>query len=182
MDNEILICEEHPYGEISDCGTKCVDCLSFQNEKELYEKDSIFSKVASKLQSRQYRLDNQKTKLELVNARRTVGHFARRSQYHEAGNEHNEFFGHQDVLDLLEKQDYECIGCFCDFNKVAFETDHIVPIAAGGKNEISNIQLLCRPCNVSKSNRHNGTWLSEVRYKQVKEYLEQLEEELAHGD
>ena len=31
--------------------------------------------------------------------------------------------------------------------------DHIVPLAAGGANDVSNIQLLCQPCNLSKAAR-----------------------------
>ena len=29
--------------------------------------------------------------------------------------------------------------------------DHIVPLASGGLNDITNIQLLCDPCNATKS-------------------------------
>jgi 5-methylcytosine-specific restriction enzyme A len=31
--------------------------------------------------------------------------------------------------------------------------DHIVPLARGGRSEMSNLQTLCRPCNGSKSAR-----------------------------
>ena len=34
-----------------------------------------------------------------------------------------------------------------------FERDHITPIALGGSSDISNIQLLCRPCNRSKGSK-----------------------------
>jgi len=34
------------------------------------------------------------------------------------------------------------------------EVDHIYPIALGGTNEGSNLQLLCRFCNRSKGAKH----------------------------
>ena len=40
--------------------------------------------------------------------------------------------------------------------EVAFEIDHIVPEAKGGKTIIDNLQLACRKCNRSKGWRGNG--------------------------
>ncbi|WP_304454341.1 HNH endonuclease [Nocardiopsis sp. YSL2] len=35
--------------------------------------------------------------------------------------------------------------------------DHIVPLANHGLNDLSNLQLLCRPCNLNKSDSHSNT-------------------------
>ena len=54
---------------------------------------------------------------------------------------------------LIPLQKGRCAGCqreiteeFHDF----FEIDHIQPFARGGGDEISNLQLLCSPCNRKK--------------------------------
>ncbi|MDQ2762007.1 MAG: HNH endonuclease [Pseudomonadota bacterium] len=31
--------------------------------------------------------------------------------------------------------------------------DHVIPVAKGGSNEGANIQLLCQPCNLKKSDK-----------------------------
>ena len=41
----------------------------------------------------------------------------------------------------------KCCGSFSNI-----EYDHITPYSCGGNSEVSNIQLLCLPCNRSKSN------------------------------
>jgi hypothetical protein len=42
--------------------------------------------------------------------------------------------------------------CQCCGNYENIEYDHISPYSCGGSNDASNIQLLCRTCNRSKSN------------------------------
>lgn len=34
-----------------------------------------------------------------------------------------------------------------------YHVDHIVPLIAGGSNDRSNLQILCQPCNNSKSSK-----------------------------
>ncbi len=42
--------------------------------------------------------------------------------------------------------------CQCCGSSQNLEYDHIIPYSCGGVSEVSNIQLLCRKCNRSKSN------------------------------
>lgn len=42
--------------------------------------------------------------------------------------------------------------CQCCGSSLNLEYDHITPFSCGGKNDASNIQLLCQECNRSKSN------------------------------
>lgn len=44
-------------------------------------------------------------------------------------------------------------GCGKDYDFKIFEMDHITPRSKGGTDDESNFQLLCGPCNRSKSNR-----------------------------
>ena len=51
-----------------------------------------------------------------------------------------------------------CCGCKKDVSSLLNLSeqkhyDHIVPLAEGGLNDITNIQLLCKECNLSKSNK-----------------------------
>ncbi|MFY8214489.1 MAG: HNH endonuclease [Flavobacterium sp.] len=42
--------------------------------------------------------------------------------------------------------------CQCCGSSQSLEYDHITPFSCGGSSAVSNIQLLCKPCNRSKSN------------------------------
>lgn len=48
---------------------------------------------------------------------------------------------------LIERDGFHCKKCSSTENMTI---DHIVPIAKGGKNELSNLQLLCKSCNSRK--------------------------------
>ena len=55
----------------------------------------------------------------------------------------------EDIHALMKSQKGRCVYCRCDIRK-AFQVDHIVPVSAGGSNGRSNLQLLCKPCNLDK--------------------------------
>lgn len=62
-----------------------------------------------------------------------------------------------DLMRLIESQNHKCVYCGMSLEK-GFQVDHILPLSAGGKNVIENIQLLCRrrpgACNQKKGKLH----------------------------
>lgn len=53
-----------------------------------------------------------------------------------------------------------CVGCKADLTRLvnqqnALHFDHIIPLAKGGMNDVTNLQLLCENCNLTKSHRHS---------------------------
>ena len=53
---------------------------------------------------------------------------------------------------LLKEQKGKCNSCGLTFkHDDVIETDHIIPTAAGGKNEYKNLQLLHRHCHDYKT-------------------------------
>ena len=55
-------------------------------------------------------------------------------------------------------QGMPCVICGSDFNTCI---DHKTPIARGGTNEVSNLQILCEPCNLRKGARLTDDQLRE---------------------
>lgn len=51
-----------------------------------------------------------------------------------------------------EEADGRCQACGITLHSGDFAYDHIKPVALGGKNELSNIQVLCDPCHLIKTN------------------------------
>lgn len=50
--------------------------------------------------------------------------------------------------------EYCCAECAKQSpHKALFQIDHIMPMSKGGKTTLDNLQLLCRPCNLKKSDK-----------------------------
>ena len=70
-------------------------------------------------------------------------------------------FTKREIDDLHVKQKGKCAICKSRLSDT-FHRDHIIPIALGGDSDISNIQLLCQPCNSRKGAKHPIDYAQQI--------------------
>ncbi|MDY6804813.1 MAG: HNH endonuclease [Cyanobacteriota bacterium] len=51
---------------------------------------------------------------------------------------------------VFDRDRNQCQSCGKTGSETQLTIDHIIPLALGGTNDISNLQTLCRPCNSQK--------------------------------
>jgi uncharacterized membrane protein YebE (DUF533 family) len=68
----------------------------------------------------------------------------------EAGRDRSRFVARDVRQRVWQKYGGSCANCAAT---QYLEFDHIVPVARGGSNSEQNVQLLCRACNIAKSDR-----------------------------
>lgn len=66
------------------------------------------------------------------------------------------------VARLYRLQGGRCMYCPAELSE-AFNVDHYIPLALGGKNEDGNVQLLCPSCNRRKGAKHPFDFISELQ-------------------
>lgn len=54
------------------------------------------------------------------------------------------------ILQIMEKQNWNCNDCGVTLLAKKPHLDHVIPLAKGGRHSITNLQWLCRKCNLSK--------------------------------
>lgn len=87
-----------------------------------------------------------------------VHRFRRRARKHNAVGDYTI----AEAQVLLERQQHLCANphCCVDLRTVLVKClDHIVALAKGGSNFITNMQWLCRPCNSRKTTLSQEEWL-----------------------
>ncbi len=52
---------------------------------------------------------------------------------------------------VFERNNYQCQSCGKQYGETDLTIDHIIPLARGGSNDISNLQTLCFSCNCKKT-------------------------------
>lgn len=55
-------------------------------------------------------------------------------------------------FEVFKRDSYHCVACGAG-KEFHLEVDHIYPHSKGGSDELSNLQTLCRSCNLSKSDK-----------------------------
>ena len=66
---------------------------------------------------------------------------------------------------LFPKQNGKCAYCERRLPIDLFQVDHRTPMAQGGANAITNLQLLCASCNHVKHNKTHKEYMAVVREK-----------------
>ncbi len=51
---------------------------------------------------------------------------------------------------VFNRDNYQCKSCGKSNKQTTLNIDHIIPLAKGGSNDMSNLQTLCEQCNRKK--------------------------------
>ena len=78
--------------------------------------------------------------------KRAAGEHRRRARKAGSGGSYTS----EDLREIFKMQRGKCALCSCKVTPRSWHVDHIQPLSRGGSNDRRNIQILCRPCNLSK--------------------------------
>jgi 5-methylcytosine-specific restriction enzyme A len=56
---------------------------------------------------------------------------------------------------VFQRDKYQCQSCGITDTETKLSIDHIIPLASGGSNDMSNLHTLCIICNRQKSDQND---------------------------
>jgi 5-methylcytosine-specific restriction endonuclease McrA len=124
-------------------------------EKKKQENPEYFIKWAKKIRewhvkyTKEYRRKNRAWYLEQKQKRR-------------AREKNGPGLTKDDILFLLKQQKNKCFYCGIDIGN-SYTVDHKIPLCRNGLNEISNVVMTCRSCNVKKGKRTTQEYFEVLR-------------------
>lgn len=68
-----------------------------------------------------------------------------------ANKRSKESIGKNDILFVLNRDNYSCVYCGKSIKGKSWHLDHVVPLSKNGKNEINNLSVSCKTCNLMKN-------------------------------
>lgn len=175
---QIKECENGHFSEHFSSG-RCKDCCSDYNLQYLEQMSPIIEDIQKKRKRKENRLLSQ-TEDKFEDSIKHRNWVAKR-RYKKEGISEVDNFTPEDIKNILDSQNNECYACFVSFDEEPFEVDHIKHVSKFSKNSFSNLQLLCKTCNLRKSKQPNAKFISRVRYSQVLEYLMEIQEEESYA-
>ncbi|MCM2280097.1 MAG: HNH endonuclease [Oligoflexia bacterium] len=82
-------------------------------------------------------------------------------------------------FEVFKRDSFKCVYCGTEAPGVVLHVDHIIPVAKGGTNEITNLVTACQPCNSGKRDKtlDDNTAVAKARtqMEELQERREQLE-------
>ena len=137
-------------------------CKACESERGKIRYQKIKDKTIS--QSRKYRQDNHKHRLQIEQKSRLKNKEKNRpSKNARQRIRNNKIQGGVYVIlnkELRKIYNSPCFNCGSNKNQ---SLDHIIPISRGGSHSIGNIMTLCLPCNTSKRARLLVEWRKQNR-------------------
>jgi 5-methylcytosine-specific restriction endonuclease McrA len=115
-----------------------------ERERQRWANDEKLREYKRTYLRQRYRENTEHKRKQIAYSMRAI--HARRARKQSQGGSYSA----QDWRDLCAKYGHVCLCCG---RAVRLTPDHVVPIAKGGSNDISNLQPLCLPCNLRKATK-----------------------------
>ena len=128
----------------------------YQQNKEKILQTRLLNAACIREKAKEYRRQNKEVlkerkikwaKSENGKLSQQVRSAKRRTRLRENGGS----FTRKEWISLKEKYDFKCLKCGVrESTTNRLQPDHVIPVVKGGPSWISNIQPLCRKCNIEK--------------------------------